>query len=139
MFFENINYNKNYKRVEDDDDDSLLNFTDDDADILRNQLEQPLLKDKPDVDNDKRNGFVLNDFVNIEDEIRLYGVFVIAFDTRLGNIIEWQISDNDFNFSRMKPKTRMTYGNNDDSLNIADVYSFLYKIYNTFSIRFRSF
>jgi hypothetical protein len=106
MFFENINYNKNYKRVEDDDDDddSLLNFTDDDADILRNQLEQPLLKDKPDVDSDKRNGFVLNDFVNIEDEIRLYGVFVIAFDTRLGNIIEWQISDNDFNFSRIEFK-----------------------------------
>ena len=99
MFFENINYIKDVE----EDDDSLLDLTEDDDDNVRNQIEQPLIQ-KQSSEVDKINSFVLNDFTNNENEVRLYGVFVIAFDTRLGNIVEWQISDNDLNFSKIEFK-----------------------------------
>ena len=63
MFFENINYIKDVE----EDDDSLLDLTEDDDDNVRNQIEQPLIQ-KQSSEVDKINSFVLNDFTNVSIE-----------------------------------------------------------------------
>lgn len=101
MFFETLNYNSDEGT---DSDENLLNLDADD-DIYEKEVEQPLLKENSEnkVTTD-RQSFVLNDCVNIEEEIKLYAVFVISFDTKLGNIIEWQVSEDNINFTNIEFK-----------------------------------
>jgi hypothetical protein len=98
MFFESLT-----------SDDGLLNLAEelDEERYFKSEteiLQRPLLADVGSKDCQRDlDCFILNDSHFIDDEIKLFGLFVISFDTKLGNIIEWKISDN-LSFSQIEFK-----------------------------------